>query len=66
MGIPFIETSALNGSNVEKAFVYMTRHIKNYIDKKGLRGVKANTLSSSGGVTLSTSEKSSTVRACCG
>jgi GTPase SAR1 family protein len=67
LDIPFIETSALNGSNVEKAFVNMTRHIKQSIDKRGLKGIQSDALKSSGGVTLTQSEKKTTGGFCnCG
>lgn len=56
-GIPFVETSALNGSNVENAFVTMTRNIKKSVDRRGLTGVgKSKHLVAAGGVTLSTKE----------
>jgi GTPase SAR1 family protein len=64
IGVPFIETSALNGSNVEKAFVNMTKHIKKYIDSKGLRGVKAESIKTSGGVVLSQSERKNRSNCC--
>jgi Ras-related protein Rab-1A len=35
---PMMETSALNGYNVEAAFVRMTKDIKASIDKRGLAG----------------------------
>ena len=38
-GIPFLETSALNGSNVERAFVSMSSKIKINVDLLGLSGV---------------------------
>jgi hypothetical protein len=50
MGIPFVETSALNGSNVESAFVRMTQGIKRSLDQRGLTGVKSNNLQLAGGV----------------
>ena len=40
LGIPFVETSALNGNNVEAAFVCMTANIKKSVDRRGLTGVK--------------------------
>lgn len=53
----FIETSALNGENVEKAFISMTRQIKILIDSKGLNGIKnAKNLQTSGKVNLSNME----------
>jgi Fe2+ transport system protein B len=38
LGVPLVETSALNGSNVEAAFVTMTSNIKKSVDKRGLSG----------------------------
>jgi hypothetical protein len=54
--IPFVETSALNGSNVENAFVTMTRNIKKSVDRRGLTGVKSKNMLAAGGVQLSTKE----------
>ena len=59
LNIPLIETSALNGSNVESAFVCMTRNIKKSLDRRGLTGVKGKNLQQAGGVQLARSEKSS-------
>jgi len=56
VGIPFVETSALNGSNVETAFVTMTSNIKKSIDRRGLSGVKANP-SKTGGVKVNRTDK---------
>lgn len=39
-GIPFLETSALSGRNVEGAFVSMSSKIKQSVDRLGLNGVK--------------------------
>lgn len=58
LGIPFVETSALNGSNVEAAFVTMTRNIKKSVDRRGLTGVKGKNLKQAGGVQLASKEKS--------
>ena len=38
LAVPLVETSALNGSNVEAAFVTMTSNIKKRVDKRGLSG----------------------------
>jgi len=46
--IPFVETSALNGYNVEAAFVKMTTNIKKSLDRRGLSGVKSRTLKKAG------------------
>jgi len=65
MGIPFVETSALNGSNVETAFVTMTSNIKKSIDRRGLSGVKANP-SKTGGVKVNRNDKKEGIRdKCC-
>jgi hypothetical protein len=37
---PFVETSALSGSNVDSVFVVMTSRIKKSVDRRGLGGVK--------------------------
>jgi len=66
LGIAFIETSALNGSNVEQAFVAMTSSIKSSVDRRNLTGIKDKNLTSSGGVTIASSEnKMSTIQKCC-
>ena len=55
--IPMMETSALNGYNVEAAFVRMTKDIKASIDRRGLAGVKNKGASiQNGSVTLSEKE----------
>ena len=59
LGIPFVETSALNGSNVESAFVTMTRNIKKSVDRRGLTGIKGKNLQQAGGVQLASKEKQS-------
>lgn len=56
LGIPFVETSALSGSNVEGAFVCMTKSIKTSIDTRGLTGVKGKNLRHAGGVQLASKE----------
>jgi small GTP-binding protein len=66
LGIPFIETSALNGSNVEAAFVTMTSAIKQSVDRRGLGGVKTGNLQAAGGVTLAQGERQKTFREKCG
>ena len=38
LGIPFIETSAKSGQNVDDSFVCMTRDIKRKVDQSGLVG----------------------------
>lgn len=66
LGIPFIETSALSGANIETAFVCMTANIKKSVDERGLSGVKDTNLKSAGGVQLATSEKKMTMTQKCG
>lgn len=67
LGIPFIETSALNGSNVESAFVCMAKNIKKSLDQRGLTGVKDDNLKKTGGVQLASGEKKSLLHGCrCG
>lgn len=56
LNIPFLETSALSGSNVESVFVTMTRDIKKLVDSRGLSGVKGKNLRQAGGVTLANRE----------
>lgn len=58
LNIPFLETSALNGSNVESAFVCMTLKIKQSVDRRGLSGVKSENLQKIGGVQMAQREKS--------
>lgn len=65
LGIPFIETSALNGSNVEAAFVTMTRNIKRSVDARGLSGIKDKNLKQAGGVTLASKEARGMASGCC-
>jgi len=66
-GLPFLETSALSGMNVEKAFVAMTSAIKKSVDKRGLTGVQASSVRKAGGVTLAKAEKKgSMIDRCCG
>jgi len=64
LGIPFIETSALSGSNVEAAFVRMTQSIKRSLDERGLTGVKADNLKRAGGVQLASKESMSMTDKC--
>ena len=66
LGIPFIETSALNGSNVEGAFVRMTQGIKRSLDKRGLTGVKSGNLQQVGGVMLANKERGMSMTDKCG
>ena len=48
--IPFVETSALSGYNVEAAFVAMTGNVKKSVDRRGLTGVKGKGLKKAGEV----------------
>ena len=57
LGIPFVETSALQGTNVEAAFVQMTGAIKASVDKRGLTGVKGGGLTRAGSVSIAKSER---------
>eukprot|EP00981_Chlorochromonas_danica_P014658 scaffold8522_cov157-Ochromonas_danica.AAC.2 len=66
LGIPFVETSALNGSNVESAFVTMTKNIKRSVDRRGLTGIKEKNLKQAGGVTLANKEAKNGFLSCCG
>lgn len=67
LNIPFIETSALYGTNVEGAFVTMTSNIKKSIDSRGLTGVKASNLTKAGSVTLAAGDsKMKFTERCCG
>jgi Ras-related protein Rab-1A len=64
LNIPFLETSALSGSNVESVFVTMTRDIKKLVDSRGLSGIKGKNLKQAGGVTLANREQGG--RSSCG
>ena len=66
LGIQFMETSALSGTNVEMAFVTMTSAIKASVDRRGLSGVKTSNLEAAGGVTLAQGERKMTMREKCG
>jgi hypothetical protein len=60
LGISFVETSALNGTNVEAAFVLMTTAIKASVDSRGLTGIgsgKGSVTEASSGVQLGSGEK---------
>ena len=66
LGIPFVETSALNGNNVEAAFVCMTSSIKRSVDRRGLTGVRPGNMQKAGGVQLAGGDKkSSFFGSCC-
>lgn len=67
LGIQFIETSALNGTNVEKAFVSMTSAVKKSVDARGLTGVQASSMQKTGSVSITNTErKPSMTERCCG
>lgn len=66
LGIPFLETSALSGSNVEAAFVAMTSAIKESVDRRGLSGVKTGKLQQAAGVTLARGDRQMSMREKCG
>ena len=58
IGIPFIETSALTGSNIENGFVSMTSKIKSSVDSRGLSGIKnGKILKQAGGVEVTAGDK---------
>jgi small GTP-binding protein len=63
LGIPFMETSSKDDSNVESAFVTMAKSIKKDLHRRGLAGVTADHLGSAGGVSLSKGEY--VPRECC-
>jgi small GTP-binding protein len=66
--IPFVETSALSGYNVEAAFVSMTSNIKKSVDRRGLTGVQGKGVKKAGGVKIGTGDaKMNTIDKCgCG
>lgn len=66
LGIPFLETSALSGENVENAFVKMTTRIKASVDKRGVKGVNAAGMTSAGGVVIAAGERQMTMKEKCG
>lgn len=66
LGVSFIETSALSGSNVEQAFVTMTAAIKASVDRRNLTGIKDDNLKAAGGVSLATGERKMSALQKCG
>ena len=66
LGIPFLQTSALSGENIENAFVKMTNRIKVSVDKRGVTGINANGMVSAGGVILASGERQMTLKEKCG
>jgi small GTP-binding protein len=65
LAIPFMETSALNGTNVETAFVEMTSRIKKSVDRKGLIGIKGANMKS-GAVALADKDRERSLGERCG
>ena len=63
---PSMETSALNGTNIEPAFVEMTIRIKKSVDRRGVSGIKSTNLKSSGTVAIAGGDREYTVRERCG
>lgn len=57
LGISFIETSALTGTNIESVFVLMASAIKVSVDSKGLTGVSKGTGIHASNVQLGSGEK---------
>jgi len=67
LGIPFVETSAFSGANVETAFVAMTSNIKKSVDRRGLTGVRSGNLLKAGGVHLAKGDRRMKIsERCCG
>ena len=66
LGIPFMETSALNGDNVEAAFVKMTTRIKTSVDRRGVTGVGSANMTSAGNVVIADGDRKMTVKERCG
>jgi hypothetical protein len=66
LGIPFMETSALNGENVEAAFVKMTSRIKASVDRRGVTGIGSGNLTSAGGVVVGDGDRQMTMKEKCG
>jgi len=67
LGIPFVETSAFSGANVETAFVAMTSNIKKSVDRRGLTGVRSSNLQKAGGVHLAKGDRRMKIsERCCG
>ena len=66
LGIPFMETSALSGDNVEAAFVKMTGRIKDSVDRRGVTGVQGTSNTLGGRTQLSSGDRKMTMRDKCG
>jgi GTPase SAR1 family protein len=66
LGVPFMETSALSGDNVEAAFVKMTGRIKDSVDRRGVTGVLGTSNTAGGRAQLTGGDRKMTVRDRCG
>lgn len=66
LGIPFMETSALSGDNVEAAFVKMTGRIKESVDRRGVTGVQGTHNTAGGRAVLGAGDRKMTMRDRCG
>ena len=66
LGIPFMETSALSGDNVEAAFVKMTGRIKDSVDRRGVTGVQGTSNTAGGRTILGVGDRKMTMRERCG
>jgi hypothetical protein len=64
LAISFLETSALNGSNVDTAFVNMTSNIKASVDKRGVIGIKAKNMKNTGSVRVARTDAKSLSAKC--
>jgi len=63
--LPFIETSAKDGSGVDEAFVRMTESIKRSVDRRGLAGIDSSSLEKSGNIVLADGDKKMSMRQKC-
>lgn len=65
--VPFVEASALSGTNVEAAFVSLTSNVKRSVDRRGLTGVRSGMLQKAGGVSLAKGDRKMKMsERCCG
>ena len=65
--VPFVETSALSGTNVEAAFVSLTSNVKRSVDRRGLTGLRSGMLQKAGGVSLAKGDRKMKMsERCCG
>lgn len=65
LSLPFIETSAKDGSGVDEAFVRMTESIKKSVDRRGLAGIANSSLEKSGNIVLADGDKKMSMRQKC-